>query len=138
MSSSELEEGTELKLDYRKIAAVAAGEEDVLPAVAQDVDSGEVLVIGYVNKKALQYALEQRLATFWSTSRGELWVKGATSGDYLDLMEVRVNCEQNSLLYIVRLRGKGACHTKDGSGESRKSCYYRRIDPDGSLEFVDE
>ena len=138
MSSHELEEGSRLDLDFHKLQSIAATKIPVVPAVAQDVDSGEVLVIGYVNRKALDYALEHRLATFWSTSRNELWVKGATSGDYLDLMDVRVNCEQNSLLYVVRMRGKGSCHTKDANGQARFGCFYRRINDEKELEFLDE
>ena len=72
----------------------------------------------------------------WSTSRDELWHKGATSGDVLDLVEVRVNCEQNSLLYRVVPRTGGACHTVDAAGVARKSCYYRRLSGEVSLEFV--
>ena len=74
-------------------------------------------------------------ATFWSTSRNEFWIKGATSGDYLEIVDIRVNCEQNSLLYRVRLKGKGACHIQDGNGVSRHGCYYRRIES-GGLNFV--
>ena len=96
----------------------------------------EVLIIAYGNRVALDYALANKVATFWSTSRNELWIKGATSGDTLDLLEIRVNCEQNSLLYLVRPRGQGACHTKNNRGLSRKSCYYRRI-KSGSLEFIE-
>jgi len=134
--SKQLEEGTELTLDYTKLKKVASGEADVVPAVAQDADSGEVLIVGYVNDLALQTALEEGLATFWSTSRNELWIKGKTSGDYLELVETRVNCEQNSVLYRVRLKGEGSCHTKDGEGKPRFGCYYRRVLPDGTLEFV--
>ena len=76
------------------------------------------------------------LATFWSTSRNELWVKGATSGDTLQLVDVRVNCEQNSLLYLVRLLGGGVCHTRDADGHTRRTCYYRSL-KDGALAFVD-
>jgi phosphoribosyl-AMP cyclohydrolase len=134
--SRELEEGSQLRLDYGKLRKIAQTGAEVVPAVAQDVESGEVLIIGYANQLALETALRERKATFWSTSRNELWIKGATSGDYLELVEVRVNCEQNSLLYRVRLAGAGSCHTKDASGTARHGCYYRRIQPDGSLEFV--
>merc|ERR1711924_450364 len=65
------------------------------------------------------------------TSRNELWVKGATSGDTLDLDDVLINCEQNSLLCKVTPRRKGACHTKDFAGNSRVGCYYRRVEPSG-------
>jgi phosphoribosyl-AMP cyclohydrolase len=137
MSSRELEEGRELKLDFAKLQKVAAGGQGLVPAVAQDHATGEVLIIGYVNQLALDTALKERKATFWSTSRHELWIKGKTSGDYLELVEVRVNCEQNSLLYRVRLAGKGSCHTKGRNGAARLGCFYRRIGADGkSLEFV--
>jgi phosphoribosyl-AMP cyclohydrolase len=92
-----------------------------------------VLILGYVNELALQTALREKKATFWSTSRNELWIKGLTSGDFLELLEVRVNCEQNSILYKVRPAGQGACHTKE-NGKARPGCYYRRLKADGSLE----
>lgn len=133
----ELEEGSRLQLDFTKLAKVAATGAEVVPAIAQDVDTGEVLILGYVNHLALETALKERKATFWSTSRNELWIKGKTSGDYLELIEVRVNCEQNSILYRVRLAGAGSCHTKSSEGSSRLGCYYRRLQPDGSLAFVE-
>ena len=136
MSNRELEEGGELRLDFAKLNKVAACGQDLVPAVAQDIDSGEVLVIGYVNHLALETALKEHKATFWSTSRNELWIKGKTSGDYLELVEVRVNCEQNSLLYRVRLAGKGSCHTKSRDGQARLGCFYRRIGSSGRLEFL--
>ena len=134
--SKELEEGAELMLDFSKLRKVASGETSVVPAVAQDVDSGEVIIVGYVNELALKTAQQEGLATFWSTSRNELWIKGKTSGDYLELVETRVNCEQNSLLYRVRLKGEGSCHTRDNDGKHRLGCYYRRITPNGRLEFI--
>ena len=133
--SKELEEGCELMLDFGKLTKVASTAAAVVPAVAQNVDSGEVLFIGYVNELALQTAMREGLATFWSTSRDELWIKGKTSGDYLELVDVRINCEQNSLLYRVRLKGGGACHTKGPDGKARPGCYYRRLKSDGTLEF---
>ena len=137
MSHKELEEGTKLELDFSKLRKVAECGSDVLPAIAQDAKTGEVLIVGYANKHALDTARECGMATFWSTSRNELWIKGKTSGDYLKLEEIRVNCEQNSVLYLVTPVGQGACHTKGADGKARSGCYYRRLDEDGSLEFVD-
>ncbi|MBN1219081.1 MAG: phosphoribosyl-AMP cyclohydrolase [Anaerolineae bacterium] len=136
LDSQRLEEGLEFLLDFYKLRKVTQAKEAVAPVVVQNVDTKEVLFIGYANQTALQYTLEHGIAAFWSTSRDELWVKGATSGDTLQIVEVRVNCEQNSLLYLVKLLGVGACHTKDGTGKTRMSCYYRRIS-NGQLEFVD-
>jgi phosphoribosyl-AMP cyclohydrolase len=137
MSSKEnlLEEGTELALDFQKLKKVADCGEDVVPVAVQDADTQEVLIVAYANDQALDYSIRKGVAAFWSTSRKELWVKGATSGDMLDLVEVRINCEQNSLLYRVRPRGKGACHTKDDAGTPRRTCYYRRL-KNGKLEHL--
>lgn len=136
--SKEKEEGLELMLDFTKLSKIAATGSAVVPAVAQDAESGEVLIVGYANDLALKTALEEKKATFWSTSRNELWIKGKTSGDYLELLETRVNCEQNSILYRVRLAGSGSCHTRGKDGNSRLGCYYRKINEDGSLSFVED
>ncbi|MCW2929350.1 MAG: phosphoribosyl-AMP cyclohydrolase [Actinomycetia bacterium] len=127
---SELEEGARLALDFGKLATVAASSALVVPVVLQDADSGDVLLVGYVNEEALNASLRERIAVLWSTSRNELWRKGATSGNVLELAEVRVNCEQNSLLYLVRRTTGGACHTLLPSGSSRPGCFYRTI-PEG-------
>lgn len=128
--SSDLEEGSELRLDYGKLQAIGQGDAAVIPVAVQDYETKEVLIVAYVNREALAYTLTHGVAAFWSTSRNELWVKGATSGDMLELIDVRVNCEQNSLLYLVRPLGAGACHTMDADGRARSGCYYRRIEQD--------
>ena len=137
MNHHELEEGKTLKIDFKKLAKVSNCGEDLIPAVAQDHDTGEVLIVGYANELALKTALQEKMATFWSTSRNELWIKGKTSGDYLEIVEARVNCEQNSVLYRVRPKGQGACHTKDKDGVARSGCYYRIIEKEGALRFAE-
>ena len=132
-----LEEGTELQLDFDKLRRSVAACPDILPVAVQNSDTGEVILVAYVNARALRAAIERRTAVFWSTSRNELWEKGATSGETFELVEVRVNCEQNSLLYRVRPRRASICHTKNRSGTPR-NCYYRRLDFDsGKLENLD-
>jgi len=84
----------------------------------------------------LDTALKEGMATFWSSSRNELWIKGKTSGDYLEIVEVRVNCEQNSVLYRVKPKGQGACHVKDLHGVARTGCYYRKIVDSKTLEKI--
>jgi phosphoribosyl-AMP cyclohydrolase len=133
---NELEEGSRLDLDFSKIAEVAATGANVVPVVLQDHDSGDVLFIGYANQEAVEISLSERIAVLWSTSRNELWRKGATSGDTLSLVEIRVNCEQNSLLYLVRRTTGGACHTQSSSGSARPTCYYRTITNESSLKPV--
>ena len=132
----QLEEGRDLRLDFTKLQKVADIGQPVVPVAVQDATTLELLIVAYANEEALAYTLAHGVAAFWSTSRNELWVKGATSGDTLEIAEVRVNCEQNSLLYLVRPLGKGACHTRTSRGDTRASCYYRRI-VDGQLEFID-
>jgi phosphoribosyl-AMP cyclohydrolase len=136
MDHKQLEEGHELLVDFDKVGKVAQCGQAVIPVAVQDAETKEVLIVAYVNDVALDYTLEHGVAAFWSTSRNALWVKGETSGDTLEIVEVRVNCEQNSLVYIVKPLGEGACHTKRSDGKSRCGCYYRRI-ADGRLEFVE-
>lgn len=138
--SKEIEEGLNLNLDFTKLKKIAGCSEDVIPAIAQDAQTGEVLIVGYANKLALETAIKEGMATFWSTSRNELWIKGKTSGDYLEIVDILVNCEQNSIVYKVIMKGKGSCHTKTKDGCARRGCYYRRIKiSDGKaqgLEFL--
>ena len=123
----QLEETTQLQLDFAKLAKVAATGAQVVPVAVQNADTKEVILVAYANELALRESIARRTAVFWSTSRNELWIKGATSGETFDLLEVRVNCEQNSLVYIVRPRRGGICHTKNQAGQPR-NCYYRRLD----------
>ncbi len=131
-----LEEGVELQLDFSKLRKVAETRADVVPVVLQHAETGAVLYVAYANQEALRATLDSGEAVLWSTSRNELWHKGATSGDFLELVDVRVNCEQNSLLYRVRPTRGGACHTRDADGNTRGSCYYRKLAARDALEFT--
>ncbi len=123
---NQLEEGSVLQLDFQKMTKMAETGSNVIPAAVQNIDTKEVILVAYVNDKALQTTIETRIATFWSTSRNELWIKGKSSGETFEVLEIYVNCEQNSLLYVVRPNRGGICHTKNNKGEPR-DCYYRRI-----------
>lgn len=122
----ELEEGTRLQLDFNKLEKAVSGSKGILPVAVQHADTREIILVAYINEIALKKAIAERTAIFWSTSRNELWEKGKTSGETFDLVEARVNCEQNSLLYVVRPRRGGICHTKNKAGKPR-NCYYRRL-----------
>jgi phosphoribosyl-AMP cyclohydrolase len=135
--SRELEEGTAVTLDFDKLTKIGQREQHVVPVVLQHADTREVLYIGYANALALEETLKTRRAVLWSTSRNELWRKGETSGDVLQLVDVRVNCEQNSLLYLVRPVKSGCCHTKDAGGRTRETCYYRRLEDAATAAFLD-
>jgi phosphoribosyl-AMP cyclohydrolase len=133
----DLEEGTELTLDFGKIATVAAASAGVIPVAVQNGDTGEVILLAYTNERAFRVSCETRKLVLWSTSRNELWEKGATSGETYELLEVFVNCEQNSLLYKVRPRRGNICHTRNRTGKPR-NCYYRRVNLDTlELENLD-
>lgn len=108
----------------------------LLPVVTQNYHTGEVLILSYTNKEAFDETCKNRYATYWSRSRDKLWKKGLTSGDMLRVEEIRVNCEQNSLLYLVTPEGKGACHAKDEKGLPFSSCYYRKLTGNNKLERV--
>ena len=130
-----LEEGLSVELDFDKVAKIGRAGHQVVPVVLQDADSDEVLFIGYADEQAYRATLERRSAVLYSTSRQQLWHKGATSGDTLEVVEVKVNCEQNSLLYRVRKAGTGVCHTTDENGDTRPTCYYRTVTGPDSLVF---
>ena len=122
MDKTELEEGSGLSIDFEKRGGL-------VPAIVQEKSSGQVLMIAYVNRAALDETIRSGMAVFWSTSRNELWKKGETSGDYLKIADILVDCDQDAILYIVEPKGAGACHTKDSkTGAARKSCFYRKID----------
>lgn len=117
-----IEETEEFLPDFEKINS----SKGVVPVAVQNIETGEVILIAYTNREAIDESLKTGLTTFWSTSRNELWVKGKTSGQYFDLTEIWVNCEQNSLVYKVRPSNGGICHTKNSKGEHR-NCFYRHL-----------
>ncbi|MBC8206341.1 MAG: phosphoribosyl-AMP cyclohydrolase [Kiritimatiellales bacterium] len=127
--SKELEEGLKLELDWNKVEKAAAACKGIIPVAVQHADTKEVILVAYINKQAFEESLKRKMLVLWSSSRQELWIKGLTSGETFDLLEARVNCEQNSLLFIVRPNRGSICHTKNKNGEPR-DCYYRRIDLD--------
>ncbi len=96
-------------------------EDGLVPAVAQDAATGEVLMVAWMNEEALRRTLETRQAHFWSRSRRELWHKGATSGNFLHVREIWIDCDGDTLLLKVEPTGP-ACHT------GHPSCFYRRLD----------
>jgi phosphoribosyl-AMP cyclohydrolase len=123
---NQLEEGNSLQLDFSKLFRAAGTCPDIIPVAVQNVVTNEVILVAYTNERALKKSVETRTAVFWSTSRNELWEKGKTSSEVFDLIEIYVNCEQNSLLYKVKPRHGGICHTQNRRGEPR-DCFYRRL-----------
>ena len=108
---------------------VAFDDDGLVPAVAQDAESGDVLMLAYVSPEALERTRETGRAHYYSRSRDELWEKGATSGHVQQVREICVDCDADTLLYLVDQEG-GACHT------GHRSCFYRTVDGDAVGERV--
>lgn len=106
-------------------------EQGMVPAVVQDAVSGMVLVLAYMNREALDATRRTGFLHLWSRSRNALWLKGESSGNYQGVEEVRINCEGNSLLVLVRPQGP-ACH--DGYA----TCFYRRLREDRTPDVIYE
>lgn len=92
----------------------------LLPAIAQDIGTGQVLMLGYVNREALDLTLATGTAWFWSRSREKLWNKGETSGNFLHVEGVRADCDEDALLYLCHPDGP-TCHT------GAASCFFREV-----------
>lgn len=93
----------------------------LVPAVVQDAQTKEVLMLGYMSEESLAKTLETGLATYWSRSRNELWTKGETSGHFQHVQEIRIDCDEDTLLLLVKQDG-AACHT------GHRSCFYRNLE----------
>ncbi len=105
----------------------------LIPAVTTDAATREVLMVAWMNADALRETMRTGVVHYWSRSRKSLWRKGDTSGQIQTLVEMRVDCDQDTLLLAVTVGGDGGCcHT------GRRACFYRRVEPDGSLRFIDD
>lgn len=127
--SRDREEGTLLQVDFAKLDAISG----CVPVAVQNCVTREVVLLAYTNEQAMREAFKKKRLILWSTSRNALWDKGDTSGCRFELVEAYVNCEQNSLLYLVRptreSAAPGICHTRNSTGKPR-NCFYRRINLD--------
>ena len=102
------------------LTALAFNDEGLVPAIAQQHDSGEVLMLAWMNREAIEQTLASGAACYWSRSRGRLWRKGETSGQTQRLVEIRVDCDGDAVLLLVDQTGV-ACHT------GRRSCFFRAL-----------
>lgn len=105
------------------------GENGLIPAIAQDAETGDVLMLAYVSPEALSETRNTGLAHYYSRSRDELWQKGGSSGHVQQVKEIRVDCDGDALLYRINQEG-GACHT------GYRSCFYRTIEDETVGEKV--
>ncbi|MFC1650228.1 phosphoribosyl-AMP cyclohydrolase [Candidatus Latescibacterota bacterium] len=106
----------------------------LIPAIAQDAETGDILMFAWMNRESLEKTLETRVMTYWSRSRQKLWVKGESSGNTQEVIEAFVDCDEDVLLFKVDQKGmKASCH------KGYRSCFYRKINPDnGSLSVIAE
>lgn len=112
---------TKQELEEGAVLAPRFNADGLVTAVAQDVLTGEILMLAHMNSEALRKTINSGKAHFWSRSRKELWLKGETSGNILFVDEILTDCDQDAIILKVKLEGSGACHT------GAKSCFYRKV-----------
>ena len=113
------------------IPAFDRGTDGLLPAIAQDAESGRVLMMAWMNRQAWSETLATGHATYFSRSRGKLWRKGESSGHRQRVIEIRIDCDADTILLKVQQEG-AACH------EGYQSCFFRKVDQDGNASIADE
>jgi phosphoribosyl-AMP cyclohydrolase len=116
--------GARIDATDEQLAAVKYNADGLVTAIAQDVDTGEVLMLAWMNAESLRMTFDEGRMVYWSRSRQELWRKGDTSGDRQFVREAFYDCDGDALLFLVEQEGKGACHT------GARSCFFRSFGPD--------
>jgi phosphoribosyl-AMP cyclohydrolase len=116
---------TPIPYTVEELDAVSYDEHGLVPAIVQEAETNRVLMVGWMNREALERTLQTGRTWFWSRSRREYWCKGETSGDRQYVRDARYDCDMDVLLFVVEQEGRGACHT----GE--RSCFFRAFG-DGS------
>ncbi len=111
-----------LKLNFNKLGGL-------VPAIVQDYETGDILMLAYMNREALNATLLTGKATYYSRSRQTLWVKGETSGNLQLVKEIRIDCDDDTVLLKVEQLGGAACHT------GHRSCFYKKVE-DGAIRVV--
>ncbi|MEX0774806.1 MAG: phosphoribosyl-AMP cyclohydrolase [Phycisphaeraceae bacterium] len=123
MSDTQRETTNQLDVKYN--------DQGLVPAIVQDIDTRQVLMVGWMNAMALAQTLRTCKATFYSRSRDKMWVKGESSGHVQEVVEARVDCDQDVVLLLCKSHGP-CCHV------GYQSCFYRVADADGGLKVVEE
>ncbi|MGC9017901.1 MAG: phosphoribosyl-AMP cyclohydrolase [Caldimicrobium sp.] len=113
-----------MELNFEKLGGL-------IPVIIQDFESGKVLMLGFMNEEALKKTLETGKVCFYSRTRNKLWIKGETSGHFLEVREILVDCDRDTLLIKVKPYGP-VCH------EGYESCFYRKLNSYGDLEIIEK
>lgn len=114
-----------IKLDFEKCGGL-------IPAIAQDWKTGDVLMLAYINEESWQETLKSGFATYWSRSRSKLWKKGEESGNRQVVKEILIDCDEDTVIFKVDQIGGAACH------EGYRSCFFRKLEKDGSVHVIGE
>lgn len=113
------------ELDFEKTGGL-------IPVIAQDYETGDVLMLAYMNREAWETTLAGKKAAYYSRSRNKLWIKGETSGNVQIVREIRIDCDNDTILLKVEQKGRAACHT------GHKSCFYRVVENGGKTRIDGE
>ncbi|MDX2128205.1 MAG: phosphoribosyl-AMP cyclohydrolase [Chloroherpetonaceae bacterium] len=122
-----LDDKTRALFDQTFLDAVRYDAAGLVPVVAQDAENGKVLMLAYANRESLEITLREKKACYWSRSRKELWLKGATSGHFQHIKEILIDCDGDAIIYKV-IQDTAACHT------GFESCFFRKVTDVGTLE----
>ncbi|MCC8191040.1 MAG: phosphoribosyl-AMP cyclohydrolase [Planctomycetes bacterium] len=112
-------------MDTAFLDTLTFDDKGLIPCVAQDSETGEVLMVAYMNRESLKESIEKKLASYWSRSRQKFWVKGESSGNTQEIVEMRLDCDKDCVLIKIRQNGGAACHT------GMRSCFHYVVDQDG-------
>lgn len=115
-------------VDFSFLDTLKYDQNGLIPCVAQDAETGEVLMVAYMNKDSLKATIENKLASYWSRSRQKYWVKGESSGNTQEVKEVRFDCDQDCVLIKIKQNGDAACHT------GMRSCFHRLLTDKGLVD----
>ena len=105
-----------------KINQLVFNSEGLIPTIAQEKSTNEILMMAYSNKNSIEMTVETKKAHFWSRSKKKLWLKGETSGNKLNIINIYTDCDNDTLIFEVELIGVSACHT------GKKSCFYKKLE----------
>ncbi len=115
-------------MDVSFLDAVKFDVNGLVPCIAQDAETGEVLMVAYMNRDSLKDTIEKKLASYWSRSRQKYWVKGESSGNTQEVKEIRLDCDKDCVLIKIRQNGGAACHT------GMRSCFFFKVTDGGLVE----
>ncbi len=115
-------------MDLSFLDGVKFDANGLIPCIAQDAETGEVLMVAYMNRDSLRDTVEKKLASYWSRSRQKYWVKGESSGNTQEVKEIRLDCDKDCVLIKIRQNGGAACHT------GMRSCFFFKVTDGGLVE----